>query len=67
MEFFDSHAHYNDEKFDSDREEILDKLLKEDKITRIVCAGYNIEKSEYAVELAKAHDFLFSTVRNITK
>ena len=26
MEFFDSHAHYNDEKFENDRVEILNKL-----------------------------------------
>ena len=26
MELFDSHAHYNDEKFDNDREELIDKI-----------------------------------------
>ena len=26
MELFDSHAHYNDEKFDNDREEIIQKI-----------------------------------------
>ena len=62
MEFFDSHAHYNDEKFDKDREEVLDKIYKEDRITRIVCSGYNLEKSKYAVELAKSHEFIYSTV-----
>ena len=62
MEFFDSHAHYNDEKFDIDREQILYKLLNEENITRIVCAGYNIEKSEFAIELSKEYDFIYSTV-----
>ena len=62
MEFFDSHAHYNDEKFDEDRVEILDRLYNQDKITRIVCAGYNLEKSKYAVELAKEYSFLYATV-----
>ena len=62
MEFFDSHAHYNDERFDEDRVKVLNKLYNEDKITRIVCAGYNLEKSKYAVELAKENDFLYSTV-----
>lgn len=36
MEFFDSHAHYNDEKYDDDREVIL-KRIYEEGITRIVC------------------------------
>lgn len=62
MEFFDSHAHYNDEIFDKDREVVLDRLYNEDNITRIVCAGYNLKKSKYAVELAKTHHFLYSTV-----
>lgn len=67
MEFFDSHAHYNDEKFDIDREAILNKLFNEEKITRITCAGYNVEQSKYALELAKQNSFLYATVRNITK
>jgi len=62
MEFFDSHAHYNDEKFDEDREAILSKLYKEEQITRITCVGYNLEKSKYALELANKNSFLFATV-----
>lgn len=62
MEFFDSHAHYNDERFDEDREAVLDMLLNQEKITRIVVPGYDLEKSKYAVELASQYDFLYSTV-----
>ena len=62
MEFFDSHAHYNDERFDEDREDLLNRLYNEDKITRIVCNGYNLEKSKFAVKLAKDYDFLYATV-----
>lgn len=66
MEFFDSHAHYNDEKYDVDREAILSKLYNDEKITRIICAGYNVEKSKYALELANENSFLFATVRDFT-
>ena len=38
MEFFDSHAHYNDEKFEIDRDDLLKDVYKEG-ITRVVCAG----------------------------
>jgi TatD DNase family protein len=62
MEFFDSHAHYNDEKFEADREAILSKLYNEENITRITCVGYNLEKSKFAIKLAKENSFLFSTV-----
>ena len=28
MEFFDSHSHFNDEKFDIDREDIIKKVYE---------------------------------------
>ena len=37
MKFFDSHAHYNDEKYDIDRKELINSIY-EDDVTRIVCA-----------------------------
>ena len=38
MELFDSHAHYNDEKFEEDREEILKEIYKSG-VTKLVNAG----------------------------
>lgn len=60
MELFDSHSHYNDEKFDIDREELIKKVY-EDGITRTVCVGYNIKKSKFALEIANSYDFIFAT------
>lgn len=60
MELFDSHSHYNDEKFDIDREQII-KEVYEAGITRTVCVGYNVEKSKFALEIANSHDFIFAT------
>ena len=59
MEFFDSHSHYNDEKFDEDREEII-KDTYESGITKFVCAGYNIDSSLFSLELSKKYDFIYS-------
>ena len=59
MQFFDSHAHYNDEKFKND-ENILEDIYK-DKVTRLVCAGYNFLSSVKAIELAKNYDFVYAT------
>ena len=61
MELFDSHAHYNDEKFDIDREEIIQKIYNEG-ITSVVNAGYSLESSRKAIEIAKKHDFIYATV-----
>ena len=59
MEFFDSHSHYNDEKFEEDRDQII-KETYEDGITKFVCAGYNIPSSIHALEISKKHEFIYS-------
>ena len=50
MEFFDSHSHYNDEKFNEDREDIIQETFKEG-ITRFICAGYDILSSKKSLEI----------------
>lgn len=59
MEFFDSHSHYNDEKFDEDREDVIAKTYKEG-ITKWICAGYNIASSKKAIDIAKKHDPIYA-------
>ena len=61
MEFFDSHSHYNDEKFDEDREEIIEQTYN-DGITKFVCAGYNIPSSKFSLELAQKYNYIYSIV-----
>lgn len=59
MEFFDSHSHYNDEKFNEDRKEVIEKTFKEG-ITKFICAGYDIPSSIFSVKLANEYDFIYS-------
>lgn len=59
MEFFDSHSHYNDEKFEEDREEIINKTY-EDGITKWICAGYDIESSKKSLEIANQYNYIYS-------
>ena len=59
MEFFDTHAHYNDEKFDEDREQIIQETYKSG-ISKFVVAGYNIETSKKAIELSTKYEFMYS-------
>ena len=61
MEFFDSHSHYNDERFNEDREQII-KETYEDGITKIVCAGYDIPSSKLSIELSKKYEFIYSII-----
>ena len=60
MDFFDSHAHYNDEYFKPIRDELIPKMYN-DEITNIVCAGYNLEGSKDAIEIAKKYPHIFAT------
>ncbi len=59
MEFFDTHAHYNDEKFDEDREQIIQETYKSG-ISKFVVAGYNIESSKKSIELSNKYEFMYS-------
>lgn len=59
MEFFDSHSHYNDEKFNEDREQLIQDTYN-DGITKFVCAGYNIQSSLQAIELSTKYEFIYS-------
>lgn len=60
MKLIDSHCHLDDEKFDVDRESIIENLKKLD-IEKVISAGYSLESSEKAVELSNKHDFIYST------
>ena len=61
MQYFDSHSHYNDEKFNEDYEEIL-KQVYESNVTKLVNAGADIETSIKTIEMSKKYDFMYSTV-----
>lgn len=61
MQYFDSHAHYEDSKFDEDREELL-KNIYEFGVTKYVNIGCNIETSKKSIELAEKHEFIYASV-----
>lgn len=61
MEFFDSHAHYNDEKFEEDRNELIKNMYGQG-ITKIINAGYSLESSKKALQIADNYDFMYTTV-----
>jgi TatD DNase family protein len=55
---FDTHAHYDDEKFDNDRSSLISSL--EDKgVVGVVSCGVDIETSKSNMELAHEYDFIY--------
>ncbi|SFG33099.1 TatD DNase family protein [Lachnospiraceae bacterium C7] len=58
---FETHAHYDDEKFDGDREELLSKM-QPGGIGRIINVGSSIETTKTTIDIAKNHDFVYAAV-----
>ncbi len=58
---FDTHAHYDDEAFDEDRESIIEEL-KTSNVGKIVNVGANLTSSLRSVDLANKYDFFYAAV-----
>lgn len=58
---FDSHAHYDDGQFDSDRSELL-ASLENRGVSGVIFCGVNIPTSEFSVETANKYGYIYSAV-----
>ncbi len=54
---FDSHAHYDDEQFDDDRDVIL-KEIKDKEVIGVINCGSSLKGLEMSVKLAEDYDFI---------
>ena len=61
MKIFDTHAHYDDEAFDEDREKLL-REVHEAGIDRIVDIACSMETSRKMPEFIGRYDFMYGTV-----
>lgn len=58
---FETHAHYEDAKFDEDREELLASLPSQN-IEYVINVGSNLETTKKSMELAKKYDYIYAAV-----
>lgn len=58
---FDTHAHYDDEQFDTDREELL-KSMEAGGVGLIVNAGSTIRSWDAIIRLTEDYDFIYGSV-----
>ncbi len=58
---FDSHAHYDDPRFDDDRQTLLPAMHR-DSVAAILNIGCSLSASEASVSLAKQYPFVYATV-----
>ncbi len=56
---FESHAHYDDAKFDDDRELLLQRLLS-DSICGIINVGASIKSTKASIALAEKHSAVYA-------
>ncbi|MCL2080439.1 MAG: TatD family hydrolase, partial [Oscillospiraceae bacterium] len=58
--YFDTHAHYNNNRFDDDRDELLSSM-QADGITRILNVSYNLPSVRQALCMADKYPFAYAT------
>lgn len=58
---FDSHAHYDNSRFDADRDELL-RSLPEKGVIRVINAAADMSSAEMSCELADRYDYIYAAV-----
>lgn len=58
---FDTHAHYDDEKFNEDREDLL-KSLPSKGVVNIINCGCDLASSLKSIEFSEEYDYFYSAV-----
>ena len=59
MRLFDTHCHLDDERFDEDREQLI-QALPEQGLAYCVTVGSDLASSVRAIDLARRHDFIYA-------
>ena len=57
---FDTHSHYDDEKFNPDREAILNNLQSQG-VSLVVSCGCDIDSTQFNFDLAQKYDYIYFT------
>ena len=59
---FETHAHYDDEKFDEDRVELLSHLLRENNIGNVINVGATLKGCKDSLDLARSYDQVYAAI-----
>lgn len=57
----DSHAHYDDEQFDPDRAEVLERV-RQQGVKRVVNPSSNLQSARKCLSIAEEYDFIYTAV-----
>ena len=59
--FFDTHAHYDDRRFDDDRDDLL-RSMSGDGVSLILNSGSSLRSSKFGIQLADKYSFIYASV-----
>ena len=61
MRIFDTHAHYEAEQFNEDRDDLL-KIMPQNNDCYVINQGTNVTTSKQSVELAEKYDYFYAAI-----
>ncbi|MEG2310804.1 MAG: TatD family hydrolase [Clostridia bacterium] len=61
MSYFDTHAHYNDDVFKDNLDEVLQNN-KKNGVKYIINVGYNKKSSQKAIDLSLKYEYMYSSI-----
>ncbi len=61
LKVIDTHAHYDDDAFDDDRYELLERIMT-DSVDSVITIGTSIEKSLKSIEIAEKFERIYAAV-----
>ena len=59
---FDSHAHYDDSRFDGDLDDLFNRVFKEKGVCGAITCGTNLQSSKRAIAIAEKYDNIYASV-----
>ena len=59
---FDTHAHYDDERFDDDRDFLFNEYFPKNGVCGVITCGTNEQSCAAAVEMAEKYDNVYAAV-----
>ena len=59
--YFDTHAHYDDKRFDDDRDELLGSMASSG-VTLIMNASSSMRSAKFSLRLADKHPFVYASI-----
>ena len=59
---FDSHAHYDDSRFDGDLDDLFNRVFKEKGVCGAITCGTNLQSSKRAIAIAEKYDNIYASL-----